>query len=106
LTCRKIPAIRRNILPPSSALKMEAICSTETLVYTYTNPQGVRTQSNLVYSLKCYIKRPVFIVFFNLCLGLQVSQPNFVSISSAVMHARFLAKLVLLNLITLVIIGE
>jgi hypothetical protein len=33
--CRQVPTFRRNVLPPSSALKIEAICSSETLVSTY-----------------------------------------------------------------------
>jgi hypothetical protein len=31
-TCRKIPRFWRNMLPPFSALKMEALCSSEILV--------------------------------------------------------------------------
>jgi hypothetical protein len=39
-TCKQIPTFRRNILPPSSglmrALKKEVVCSSETLVSTFT----------------------------------------------------------------------
>jgi hypothetical protein len=34
-TCRWVPTFRRNTMPQSSALKMEAVCSSETLVPTY-----------------------------------------------------------------------
>jgi hypothetical protein len=35
LGCNQIPKFRRNILLPSSGLKMEAVCSSEILVSTY-----------------------------------------------------------------------
>jgi hypothetical protein len=34
-TCRQIPTLWRNILPPLSALKREGLCSSETMVSTY-----------------------------------------------------------------------
>jgi hypothetical protein len=34
-TCRRVPPFRSNVLSPSLALRMEAVCSLETLVPTY-----------------------------------------------------------------------
>jgi hypothetical protein len=35
VSCKWVPKFRKNILPPSSTLKTEAICSSEKLVSTY-----------------------------------------------------------------------
>jgi hypothetical protein len=55
-TCAQIPKLRRKILPPYSVLKMEAICSFETLVSyikvnTALQPKRILRCSNLAYSM-------------------------------------------------------
>jgi hypothetical protein len=49
--CMWIPTFRRNILPPSSALKREAVCSSKTLVFTYTftRPHNSEDQHRHLY---------------------------------------------------------
>jgi hypothetical protein len=43
-THRWIPVFRRNILPPSSALKMETLCPSETPVPTYGSRRRCRLE--------------------------------------------------------------
>jgi hypothetical protein len=60
-TCREVPTFRRNILPPYSALKMEAVCSSKTLVCIYKssrlyNPKHQHRHLHHRENLKSHIR--------------------------------------------------